>query len=197
MITPSFCVSDMDSYWHPVDRDRWMLTLSRSAAARGRSSPRLVGTAATGDRRRQLTLDFLLIPTGIPSLSLLLHERSVRRRNDGRAHCRGHLHPLRGAGECRRSRGGEPRMGDDRARSPSRSLTGTAASPGRPLDCRYGDLPWTRSTDRQGVGPADCPNVVRWQQRPAVARGCADRRRAAEMTEERNVLFGHAQYERR
>ena len=65
--------------------------------------------------------------------------------------------------------------------------------------------PWTRSIDRQGVDPAEYPNVVRWQQRlekrPAVARGCAvlsDRQRSAEMTdEERNVLFGNAQYERR
>ena len=65
--------------------------------------------------------------------------------------------------------------------------------------------PWTRSIERQGVDPADFPNVVRWQQRlearPAVARGCAilsDRQRSAEMTdEERDILFGNAQYERR
>ena len=65
--------------------------------------------------------------------------------------------------------------------------------------------PWTRSIDRQGVDPADYPNVVRWQQRlearPAVVRGCAvlsDSQRSAEMTdEERSILFGKAQYERR
>ena len=65
--------------------------------------------------------------------------------------------------------------------------------------------PWTRSIDRQGVDPTDYPNVVRWQKRlegrPAVARGCAvlsDRQRSADMTdEERNILFGTAQYERR
>ena len=65
--------------------------------------------------------------------------------------------------------------------------------------------PWTRSIDRQGVDPADYPNVVRWQQRleerPAVVRGCAvlsDRQRSAEMTdEERDILFGSTQYERR
>ena len=65
--------------------------------------------------------------------------------------------------------------------------------------------PWTRSIERQGVDPADFPNVVRWQQRleerPAVARGCAvlnDRQRSTEMTdEERDILFGNAQYERR
>ena len=65
--------------------------------------------------------------------------------------------------------------------------------------------PWTRSIDRQGVDPADYPNVVSWQQRlekrSAVARGCAvlsDRQRSADMTdEERNILFGSAQYERR
>ena len=65
--------------------------------------------------------------------------------------------------------------------------------------------PWTRSIERQGVDPADYPNVVHWQQRleerPAVVRGCAilsDRQRSAEMTdEERNILFGSAQYERR
>ena len=65
--------------------------------------------------------------------------------------------------------------------------------------------PWTRSIERQGVDPADYPNVVRWQQRleerPAVVRGCAvlsDRQRSAEMTdEERDILFGSAQYERR
>ncbi len=65
--------------------------------------------------------------------------------------------------------------------------------------------PWTRSIERQGVDPADYPNVVRWQQRleerPAVNRGCAvlsDRQRSAGMTdEERNILFGSAQFERR
>ena len=65
--------------------------------------------------------------------------------------------------------------------------------------------PWTRSIERQGVDPAEYPNVVRWQQdleaRPAVIRGCAvlsDRQRSAEMTdEERDILFGNAQYERR
>ncbi len=65
--------------------------------------------------------------------------------------------------------------------------------------------PWTRSIERQGVDPADYPNVVRWQQRleerPAVVRGCAvlsDRQRYYEMTdEERDILFGSAQYERR
>ena len=75
-------------------------------------------------------------------------------------------------------------------------------------DCSIADMaiyPWTRSIERRGVDPADCPNVVRWQQhleeRPAVVRGCAvlsRRRRSAEIPdEERNILFGNAQYERR
>ena len=65
--------------------------------------------------------------------------------------------------------------------------------------------PWTRSIDRQGVDPSDFPNVLRWQrqleERPAVQRGCevlSDRRRQGGMTdEEREILFGSAQYERR
>ena len=65
--------------------------------------------------------------------------------------------------------------------------------------------PWTRSIDRQGVDPSDFPNVLRWQrqleERPAVQRGCevlSDRQRQDGMTdEEREILFGSAQYERR
>ncbi len=65
--------------------------------------------------------------------------------------------------------------------------------------------PWTRSIDRQGVEPADFPNVVRWQhaleERPAVQRGCAvlsENQRQGGMTdEERDILFGSAQYRRR
>ena len=65
--------------------------------------------------------------------------------------------------------------------------------------------PWTRSIDRQGVDPSDFPNVLRWQRqledRPAVLRGCevlSDRQRQGGMTdEEREILFGSAQYERR
>ena len=65
--------------------------------------------------------------------------------------------------------------------------------------------PWTRSIDRQGVDPSDFPNVLRWQrqleERPAVQRGCevlSDRQRQGGMTdEEREILFGSAQYERR
>ncbi len=65
--------------------------------------------------------------------------------------------------------------------------------------------PWTRSIDRQGVDPSDFPNVLRWQRqlekRPAVQRGCevlSDRQRQGGMTdEERETLFGSAQYERR
>lgn len=65
--------------------------------------------------------------------------------------------------------------------------------------------PWTRSIDRQGVDASDFPNVLRWQrqleERPAVQRGCevlSDRQRQGGMTdEEREILFGSAQYERR
>ena len=65
--------------------------------------------------------------------------------------------------------------------------------------------PWTRSIDRQGVDPSDFPNVLRWQrqleERPAVQRGCevlSDRQRQGGMTdEEREILFGSAQYEHR
>ncbi len=65
--------------------------------------------------------------------------------------------------------------------------------------------PWTRSIENQGVNPDDFPNVLRWQRaiesRPAVIRGCdvlKDAGRSGEMTEEeRQILFGDAQYKRR
>ena len=65
--------------------------------------------------------------------------------------------------------------------------------------------PWTRSMARQGVDPADFPQVRRWQAalegREAVRRGCAvleEAGRAGEMSEEeRENLFGDRQYRER
>ena len=65
--------------------------------------------------------------------------------------------------------------------------------------------PWTRSMARQGVDPADFPQVQRWQAalegREAVVRGCAvleDAGRQGEMSEEeRDILFGARQYDKR
>ncbi len=66
-------------------------------------------------------------------------------------------------------------------------------------------FPWLRSYERQGVDLDDYPNVKRWfeiiAQRPAVKRGVevlADRRRAGPITDEqREVMFGAKQYQRR
>ena len=67
-------------------------------------------------------------------------------------------------------------------------------------------FPWLRSYERQGQKLEDFPNLKRWfdgiAARPAVERGVevlADRRRpvAAMTDEERDVLFGKAQYARR
>ncbi len=65
--------------------------------------------------------------------------------------------------------------------------------------------PWTRPMARQGVDPADFPQVRRWQAalegREAVVRGCAvleDAGRQGEMSEEeRDILFGARQYDKR
>jgi len=67
------------------------------------------------------------------------------------------------------------------------------------------NFPWLRSWERQGVQLADYPHLKRWfqamEQRPAVQRGVqvlSDRSRARPMTpEEREVLFGAKQYQRR
>jgi GSH-dependent disulfide-bond oxidoreductase len=66
-------------------------------------------------------------------------------------------------------------------------------------------MPWLRSYERQGVNMDDYPNVRRWfdkiNERPAVKRGLqvlADRRRTTPLTpEQREVMFGAKQYERR
>ena len=67
------------------------------------------------------------------------------------------------------------------------------------------NFPWLRSWERQGIELADFPNVKRWfdamTARPAVQRGVAvlsDHSRSKPMTEEeREVLFGAKQYQRR
>lgn len=67
------------------------------------------------------------------------------------------------------------------------------------------NFPWLRSWERQGVILADYPHVQRWFEaiaaRPAVQRGVevlADRSRTQPMTDqEREVLFGSTQYQRR
>ena len=66
-------------------------------------------------------------------------------------------------------------------------------------------FPWLRSYERQGQDLADFPNVKRWfeaiEARPAVQRGVqvlAERSRSGPITEEeRQVLFGAEQYQRR
>lgn len=66
-------------------------------------------------------------------------------------------------------------------------------------------FPWLRSYERQGVNLDDYPQVKRWFEniadRPAVKRGLevlADRRRTGGITdEEREVMFGAKQYQRR
>ena len=66
-------------------------------------------------------------------------------------------------------------------------------------------MPWLRSSDRQGVNMDEYPNVKRWfdriNTRPAVQRGLAvlaERRRQGPITsEQREVMFGSIQYQRR
>lgn len=66
-------------------------------------------------------------------------------------------------------------------------------------------FPWLRSHDRQGVNLDDYPQVKRWfdaiAERPAVKRGLevlADRRRTGTISdEEREIMFGAKQYQRR
>jgi GST-like protein len=66
-------------------------------------------------------------------------------------------------------------------------------------------FPWLRSHERQGVNMDDYPQVKRWfdaiAERPAVKRGLevlADRRRPGPITEEeREIMFGARQYQRR
>jgi GST-like protein len=66
-------------------------------------------------------------------------------------------------------------------------------------------MPWLRSYERQGVRMDDYPNVKRWfdklNARPAVQRGLqvlAERRRTTPLTpEQREVMFGATQYQRR
>jgi len=66
-------------------------------------------------------------------------------------------------------------------------------------------FPWLRSYERQGVNLDDYPQVKRWfdaiAERPAVKRGLevlADRRRSTPITDdEREVMFGAKQYQRR
>ena len=65
--------------------------------------------------------------------------------------------------------------------------------------------PWLRSWEKQGVKLGDYPKVKAWfdaiEARPAVQRGCAvlsDLSRTKPLTpEERDILFGAKQYERR
>ncbi|NWF86184.1 MAG: glutathione S-transferase family protein, partial [Bryobacteraceae bacterium] len=66
-------------------------------------------------------------------------------------------------------------------------------------------MPWLRSYERQGVVMDEYPNVKRWfdriNERPAVKRGLAvlaERRRTTPLTaEQREVMFGSLQYQRR
>jgi GST-like protein len=66
-------------------------------------------------------------------------------------------------------------------------------------------FPWLRSYERQGVDLDDFPSVKRWfeeiAERPAVKRGLevlADRRRAGPISDEqREIMFGAKQYQRR
>jgi GST-like protein len=65
--------------------------------------------------------------------------------------------------------------------------------------------PWMRSPERRGVVEEDYPNVKRWREtideRPAAQHGCAvlaEHTRAGPITdEEREVMFGKTQYQRR
>jgi GST-like protein len=65
--------------------------------------------------------------------------------------------------------------------------------------------PWMRYPDRQGVDPAEFPNFQRWfariAERPAVQRGVAvlsERQRNQPMdAQQREILFGNTQYQRR
>ncbi len=65
-------------------------------------------------------------------------------------------------------------------------------------------MPWMRFPERQGVDIAEFPNVRRWRDgiaaRPAVERALqvlADRRRPEMTKEQKEVLFGSKQYEKR
>jgi GSH-dependent disulfide-bond oxidoreductase len=65
-------------------------------------------------------------------------------------------------------------------------------------------MPWMRFPERQGVDIAEYPNVQRWRDgiaaRPAVERALkvlADRRRPQMTQEQKEVLFGAAQYAKR
>jgi GST-like protein len=65
-------------------------------------------------------------------------------------------------------------------------------------------MPWMRFPERQGVDIAEYPQVQRWREgllaRPAVERALkvlADRRRPEMSKEQKEVLFGAAQYARR
>ena len=66
-------------------------------------------------------------------------------------------------------------------------------------------FPWTRSHERQGQDLNDFPNVKRWYEaieaRPAVQRGveilAGHRRQGTFSDEEKEVLFGKTQFERR
>ena len=67
-------------------------------------------------------------------------------------------------------------------------------------------FPWLRSWERQGLVLSDYPNVARWLNviaaRPAVERGVAvlvenARKKPVLSDEEREILFGSKQYERR
>ncbi len=64
--------------------------------------------------------------------------------------------------------------------------------------------PWVRSHEGQGVSLDDFPNVKRWYEtigaRPAVQRGIAvlaERSKPIQTDEERDVLFGNKQYDKR
>jgi GSH-dependent disulfide-bond oxidoreductase len=65
-------------------------------------------------------------------------------------------------------------------------------------------MPWMRAPERQGVDIEDYPHVKRWRDgiaaRPAVQRAVqvlADRRRPEMSKEQKEVLFGAKQYEKR
>ena len=65
-------------------------------------------------------------------------------------------------------------------------------------------MPWMRFPERQGVDIEEYPNVKRWRdgiaERPAVERALkvlADRRRPEMTKEQKEVLFGAAQYAKR
>jgi GST-like protein len=66
-------------------------------------------------------------------------------------------------------------------------------------------FPWTRTSKARGIELAEFPNVSRWHEameaRPAVRRGLdvmKDQQRRKPMTdEEREILFGKKQFEKR